>query len=42
MCKPEQILQYALFVLVMEIEHLTGKEGRELAEHRKKKRAIYS
>lgn len=26
----------ALYVLVMDIEHLTGKEGRELAEQRKK------
>ena len=29
-------LQNALYVLVMDIEHLTGKEGRELAERRKK------
>ena len=27
----------ALYVLVMDIVHLTGKEGRELAEQRKKK-----
>ena len=27
----------ALYVLVMEIEHMTGKEGRELAEQRKNK-----
>ena len=30
-------LANALYVLVMEIEHLTGKEGRELAEQRKNK-----
>jgi len=30
-------LSNALYVLEMDIEHLTGKEGRELAEQRKNK-----
>ena len=30
-------LKDALYVLVMDIKHLTGKEGRELAEQRKRK-----